>query len=38
MTKIITSEWDAALATNTRSVKDAAEGAKRQIGALLVGA
>jgi hypothetical protein len=35
MTKIIDAEWDAALAQNTKPVKDATESAKRQIDALL---
>ena len=35
MTKIINTEWDAVLVTNTKSVKEATETAKRQIDALL---
>jgi multiple sugar transport system substrate-binding protein len=35
MTKIISAEWDAALAQNTKSIKEATESAKRQIDALL---
>lgn len=37
MSKIISTEWDAALIQNTRSVKDATESAKRQIASLLTG-
>lgn len=37
MTKIVNAEWDAALVNNTRSIKVAAENAKRQIDALLAG-
>jgi multiple sugar transport system substrate-binding protein len=37
MSKIINAEWDAALAQNTKSVKEATESAKRQIDVLLAG-
>jgi multiple sugar transport system substrate-binding protein len=37
MTRIITAEWDAALARNEKSIKEATESAKRQIDALLAG-
>lgn len=37
MSRILDAEWSAALAQNTKSVKDATESAKRQIDALLAG-
>ncbi|MBI3969656.1 MAG: sugar ABC transporter substrate-binding protein [Chloroflexi bacterium] len=37
MTKVINAEWDAAIANNTKSIKEATESAKRQIDALLAG-